>query len=557
MRCDCTDGHIAVPRYGDDGCTHPHLTMPMNHAPRLLYAAILTGNYYLADSALARGASPDGSMEDDTHTSPLCFAIERGRQYIATLLLDRGADMHLARGYLIAEGDRPTDQPTVLSPIVVAVRSSNIVMVKELAGRGAALVDSDGLTLVCCAAERGDTAMVRVLAALGATVNDERDPMNVKGSPATYAAVGGHADTLRVLVELGAALNCGWDTLGMDGDTLACTVAWWGHRPANVLQVLADSNVDLAGTGSFGCFETPLENAIDAGNLEAAKKLVLLGVPTPPEAMWITPDRGGRSLNAIYGLRSWATSMTTDIHNWTRTLRSTFLFGVSAHGAHALARFAGNERVLTTIAAFAEPYIPNEVGRVREMQRTLDMVLPETVRCLAGGSWALPVRGRGMRGSGRGRGGQEVQERCELPSSLVLPAVASQAPSSPGPVAFNPPSLRSLPLPNRFPGDDERAHRQMAAPHGPVRALAGVGQRRPHVRQAASRGGQGLPFLCERSRLSMDGWMDGDEQREQRLQERGPDRLSTHGGGRHPAGPRAALQGGTRVVLPRRIAVAS
>ena len=89
------------------------------------------------------------------------------------------------------------------------------------------------------AAMRGDTAVVQQHIAAGSRV-DERDPVG-GGSPLTIAAVFGHTEVVRVLLEAGAAVN--WQDA--QGSTALHSAAFLGHPEivAILLQNGADPNV--------------------------------------------------------------------------------------------------------------------------------------------------------------------------------------------------------------------------------------------------------------------------------------------------------------------------
>ena len=137
-----------------------HYLKNMTAPTKLLYAAINAGDLRLATTALEQGAPVDDGVDFGAFHPPLGFAIEKSRPDIATLLLDRSADVNLCG----KSGN---------SALFAAVHKSDAAMVRLLVARGADLfgLDRDGDSLVYCAALAGATEMVALLAALGAVVD--------------------------------------------------------------------------------------------------------------------------------------------------------------------------------------------------------------------------------------------------------------------------------------------------------------------------------------------------------------------------------------------------
>jgi ankyrin repeat protein len=181
-------------------------------------AAWLAGMGWL----LEHGADPNVTSGEARET-PLHAIVKSSRNLAATtLLLDRGADVHLAR----ADGR---------TPYTLATRVGNTAAAALLAGRGAStdLGSMDDLLGACM---RGDSDTARRIAG---AYPDWRDRLAAEDRGAVVAAV------------------------------------WAGHPDA--IRLMADLSFDLAWEGDWG--GTPLHHAAWLGKPDVARLLLDLGAP--------------------------------------------------------------------------------------------------------------------------------------------------------------------------------------------------------------------------------------------------------------------------------------
>ena len=149
---------------GDD----PPTSLPPAEPPDdSLFAAIRADDVQRLERALSEGASVNSTMNVEAEkglsagvVTALMRAITLGRNNIAKLLLERGADVHARR---------PHNSMTALR---MAAMRGNVETVGVLAELGACVKTpkNNGATPVFIAAQIGHTEMVRVLAELGACV---------------------------------------------------------------------------------------------------------------------------------------------------------------------------------------------------------------------------------------------------------------------------------------------------------------------------------------------------------------------------------------------------
>ena len=135
------------------------------------------------------------------------------------------------------------------------------------------------------AAFAGLTGVVRRLLATGRLVNERDDAL---WTPLTYAAYGGHVDTVRELLKAGADVE-----LGAPGITPLC----WAARAGNldVVQILVSAGADVDQVDPSG--STALSEAVDRHDWHA---VALLADPlgSRPASASISPPTRCRSASA-------------------------------------------------------------------------------------------------------------------------------------------------------------------------------------------------------------------------------------------------------------------
>ena len=279
-----------------------------------LIAAVRADDLAEFEQALAAGAPVEstGLPGKTWGTAPvpaLMLAITLGRNRIAKLLLELGADAHW---------QHPTRGETAMH---ACAYFGNVEMARQLATLGANLETlSDlprGATPVWIAAEKGHTEMVRLLLAqLGASIVT----LGRHGTtPVWIAASGGHVEMVRLLAELGASIV----TPNMYSATPVWIAAKKGHvEVVRLLAQLGASIVTLAANG-----HTPLSASANCNRIEATKALLLLGAPITIEDLKQYSDNEGDTRQLRADLQAWAADALVQ----HRIFTSTFLFGCSAH----------------------------------------------------------------------------------------------------------------------------------------------------------------------------------------------------------------------------------
>lgn len=209
---------------GAEGLTPLHLAVHDAHMVRLL---------------LERGAEVDARTAHGATPLILAAWYDCEDDAAAELLLSHGADVNA----------RSTNDG--MTPLLRAVRSSKIALVRDLLGRGANLqaTDAEGLSALHWATSGGDVEMAKCLLTLGAEV----DPRCEGDTPLHWASQDGYDEVVRCLLAHGADPNA-TDDLGMTPLAWAAKV---DHGNVRVLAALlaAKANASIASTNG----RTPLD----------------------------------------------------------------------------------------------------------------------------------------------------------------------------------------------------------------------------------------------------------------------------------------------------------
>lgn len=199
-----------------------HPKVISRHGPRLLLIAAVRGKAVAAEELLRQGVDPNAvallpGSEASTHglpvlpITPLCAALEKRRDSMVRLLIERGAqydiytaawigDLDAVRKLLdlapeLADACDPACDVARITPLTHAVYSDQIEVARLLLQRGAS-VGVNSVRLVRAAANRGDEALTDLLLEHGA------DPAEMgAGTWVMYPAI---ADRL---LALGANVN--------------------------------------------------------------------------------------------------------------------------------------------------------------------------------------------------------------------------------------------------------------------------------------------------------------------------------------------------------------
>lgn len=186
-----------------------------------LFVACRQGKVMEVDLLLYLGANVDSI--DDYGKTPLHIACLGGHTELVILLLNKGADPHIAdplyaacdihkSGYLIAKlllTRHPSlihSPPGTWTPLHRACYNGNAKMVRYLIQKGANIHARDGVneTPLFDACTSGSTRVVRLLLNAGAIANDKH---TAGRTPLDIACSGGYGEVARLLVKAGGTLE--------------------------------------------------------------------------------------------------------------------------------------------------------------------------------------------------------------------------------------------------------------------------------------------------------------------------------------------------------------
>jgi len=159
-----------------------------------LIEAIENGNLKAAQSALRNGADVNKVGERDSFRTPLMIAADEGKENLAKLLVEYGADVNAKD----LGGD---------TALMWAANGGHLNVVEFLVEHGANVNAASphyanaGSTALIYASERGHVTMVKYLIKHGANINAK----NKNGDTAlSIAEKNGHTEVTRILSEAGA-----------------------------------------------------------------------------------------------------------------------------------------------------------------------------------------------------------------------------------------------------------------------------------------------------------------------------------------------------------------
>ncbi len=135
----------------------------------------------------------------------LIYAIVQKKKESVDVLLEKGANANLrVEGDAVPFNDGMTSFDT---PLLVAVKSGEIEVVKALLDRGASInfTDRDGYTPLIIAAALGEVDIVRLLISRGAEINRSGNAHHI--TALMYAVLRGHKNVVDVLVQNNADRN--------------------------------------------------------------------------------------------------------------------------------------------------------------------------------------------------------------------------------------------------------------------------------------------------------------------------------------------------------------
>ncbi|EGX45834.1 hypothetical protein AOL_s00117g39 [Orbilia oligospora ATCC 24927] len=189
--------------------------------------------------------------------TPLSWAVEKGHEAVARLLINAGAEIETKDG-------------RDLTPLLRAAKKGHQAVVRLLieAGAETETEDSKGLTPLSWAAENGDKTTVELLLAAKAEI-ETKDGRGL--TPLLRAAKKGHQAVVRLLIEAGAEI----ETKSMDDRTPLSWAAEAGHEA--VVRLLLDAGANVKTTDKYGL--TPLSWAAEEEHGSVAKLLLDAGAP--------------------------------------------------------------------------------------------------------------------------------------------------------------------------------------------------------------------------------------------------------------------------------------
>lgn len=190
----------------------------------VLAKAVRGGSEALVEELLAAGANPNERDEDEVGCAPLHHAAAQGHEWIISVLVVNGADIHAQdkRGctplhHAISQGHVAAVQ-TILgagadvtaggcfSALVLSACKGNVLVLQSVLDHGADPNARDivGRTALHAAAEHNRAEVIYALVKAGADVNVQRFD---GGAPLHYAAFAGSREATLALLRLGASVD--------------------------------------------------------------------------------------------------------------------------------------------------------------------------------------------------------------------------------------------------------------------------------------------------------------------------------------------------------------
>jgi ankyrin repeat protein len=225
-----------------------------------LLNAVDRGDVAETRKALQTGAKVD--LRNNQGRTPLMIAANAGHFDVATILVDKGADVN-AR----------TPTQTGSSVLAFAVGGKNLKTIDYLISHGAELdlKSRDGSTPLCHAAVRGETEIVALLLSKGADPNlyGMHDSTGNYNTPLMIAANSNHVETMKLLLSKGAKI----DRRSNKGNTPLMEAS---KRPYElVVKFLIEKGSDVNAKGPHG--HTALIFAAYNGHIKNIKLLLAAG----------------------------------------------------------------------------------------------------------------------------------------------------------------------------------------------------------------------------------------------------------------------------------------
>jgi ankyrin repeat protein len=222
-------GHEAVARLLIDRGADVSATRLDGVTP--LHLATREGHKAVARLLIDRGA--DVSAVNRDGWTPLHLATVTGHEAVARLLIDRGADvsavngdgwtpLHLATNEAVARllidrgADVSATMPNGATPLHLATGEGHEAVARLLIDRGADVSATymDGFDMLFWASKHGYTGLIELLLELGP---DPELPGGYYGSPLQASTLGGHKESVDVLLSAGASVSSkdshGWTPL--------------------------------------------------------------------------------------------------------------------------------------------------------------------------------------------------------------------------------------------------------------------------------------------------------------------------------------------------------
>jgi ankyrin len=243
----CTNGSAAIAGALLDAGADPNAAVPGRETP--LMVASWTGSTDVVRLLLARGADVN-AREPSRQQTALMWAASEGHPEVVRILIERGADLYAKTGVNVP-GRKP----------------------------GMRAGGTAGYTALLFAVRMGDARSVRVLLDAGADVNDAAED---GFSALTLAAVRGHVDVAKLLLEWGADATASGPGF---------TALHWAAGTWETTLTTSDITTERAGNHEWNTL-----GGLKAGKLELVKKLVAYGAE-PNARMRAAPTRAGSTKN--------------------------------------------------------------------------------------------------------------------------------------------------------------------------------------------------------------------------------------------------------------------